>query len=271
MPTDLRPEGTPTSLDDINAAAREEVPGGSVLVETARPPASAVRLARTAGLLYLAVAILGGFAQFVRVSVYAPGDAAATTANLVANQTLVRLSLAADLVQAMTWLVMAVVLYRLMSHAGRNLARAMVAFVAVSAAIATLNMVHQLGALLVATEPSYAAAFGVDGAQSLVLLLMDLQHYGYLIAQLTWLWLFALGLLGLRSGLFPKWLSLLLMTATVCYVVDSLTRFTAPALADTSAAVFLLPEILCEVALLAYLLIKGVRMPQVADLTATTR
>ena len=259
MPTDLRPEGTPTSHKSVNAVAPDQISDGSVVAPNGRPPASAVRLARTAGLLYLAVAILGGFAQFVRVSVYAPGDAAATTANIVANQTLVRFSFAADLVQAMVWLVMAVVLYRLMSHAGRNLARAMVVFVAVSAAIA------------VATEPSYAAAFGVDGGHALVLLLMDLQHYGYLIAQLTWLWLFALGLLGLRSGLFPKWLSLLLMTATVCYVADSLTRFTAPALADTSAAVFLLPEILCEVALLAYLLIKGVRTPQVAGLTASTR
>lgn len=271
MPTDLRPEGTPTSHKSVNAVAPDQISDGSVVAPNGRPPASAVRLARTAGLLYLAVAILGGFAQFVRVSVYAPGDAAATTANIVANQTLIRFSFAADLVQAMVWLVMAVVLYRLMSHAGRNLARAMVVFVAVSAAIATLNMVHQIGALLVATEPSYAAAFGVDGGHALVLLLMDLQHYGYLIAQLTWLWLFALGLLGLRSGLFPKWLSVLLMTATVCYVADSLTRFTAPALADTSAAVFLLPEILCEVALLAYLLIKGVRTPQVAGRTASTR
>ena len=271
MPTDLRPEGTPTSHKSVNAVAPDQISDGSVVAPNGRPPASAVRLARTAGLLYLAVAILGGFAQFVRVSVYAPGDAAATTANIVANQTLIRFSFAADLVQAMVWLVMAVVLYRLMSHAGRNLARAMVVFVAVSAAIATLNMVHQIGALLVATAPSYAAALrcrrgpragpAPDGSAALrvpdrpVVLAVALRPRSA----------------RLRSGLFPKWLSVLLMTATVCYVADSLTRFTAPALADTSAAVFLLPEILCEVALLAYLLIKGVRTPQVAGRTASTR
>ena len=81
-------------------------------------------------------------------------------------------------------------------NAGRNIARALVVFVAVSAAITCLNMVHQLGALLVATNSSYVIAFGADGSDALVLLLMDLQHYGYLIAQLTWLWLFALCLLG---------------------------------------------------------------------------
>lgn len=166
------------------------------------------------------------------------------------------------LVQALVWLILAVTLYRLLAHAGRSIARAMVVFVSVSAAIASLNMVNQFGALLVATNDSYITAFGVDGSNALVLLLMDLQHYGYLIAQLGWLWLFALGLLGYRSGMFPTWLSFLLMLGTVCYVVDALTRFLAPSFADTSAAIFVLPEIVCEVSLLAYLLIRGVRTPQ---------
>jgi hypothetical protein len=91
---------------------------------------------------------------------------------------------------------------------------------------------------------------------------MDLQHYGYLISQFTWLWLFALGLLGYRSGLFPRWLSFLLMLATVCYVIDALVRFLAPSFESTSAAVFVLPEIICEVSLLAYLLIRGVKTPR---------
>ena len=239
-------------------------------LEADRPPASPVRLARMAGLLYLVVAVFGAFAMIVRVNVYEPGDAAATSANLIANATLVRLSFAADLIQALVWLVLAVTLYRLLAHAGRSIARAMVVFVTVSAAITSLNMLNQLGALLVATNPSYATAFGVDGANALVLLLMDLQHYGYLIAQLAWLWLFALGLLGYRSGMFPNWLSFLLMLGTVVYVVDALTRFLVPSVADTSAAIFVVPEIVCEVALLAFLLIKGVRTPQRAPAPQAT-
>lgn len=233
-------------------------------------PAAAVHLARTAGLLYLVVAILGGFAQIVRVSVYKPGNAAATASNLVANATLVRLSFVADLIQGLVWLIMAVTLYRLLSHAGRNSARALVVFVAVSVAIATLNLVHQFGALLVATNSYYATALGARGAHSLALLLMDLQHYGYLIAQVTWLWLFVLGWLGYRSGMFPKWLSFLLMLGTVCYVVDGMTQFLAPSAASTSAAIFVLPEIICEVSLLAYLLIKGVRTPRAVPLVPVT-
>jgi hypothetical protein len=262
MTTDLQQgadAAEPTNAADagVQSHMRDQLPMGV----NRRPPASPVRMARVAGLLYLVIAVFGGFAQAVRVSVYKPDDAAATAANLVANATLVRLSFVADVVQTLVWLIMAVILYRLFEHAGRNVARAMVLFVAVSAAIASLNMVNQLGAVLVATNHSYVTAFGVDGSNALVLLLMDLQHYGYLIAQLGWLWLFALGLLGYRSGMFPRWLSFLLMLGTVCYVTDALTRFLAPSFADTSAVIFVVPEIVCEVALLAYLLIKGVRTP----------
>jgi hypothetical protein len=174
--------------------------GGAGVDDHARGPVSPARLARTAGLLYLVVAVLGAFAQIVRVNVYEPGNAA-----------------------AMVGLILAATLYRLLAHAGRSIARTMVAFVAVSVAIACLNMVDQLGAVLVATNHSYASAFGGEGSHAVVLRLMDLQHYGYLTAQLTWLWLFALGLLGYRSGMFPKWLSVLLMAGTVCYVSDATT------------------------------------------------
>ena len=57
----------------------------SDVLNPGRTQASSVRLARVAGLLYLVVAIFGGFAQIVRVNVYVPGDADTTTANIVAN------------------------------------------------------------------------------------------------------------------------------------------------------------------------------------------
>jgi Domain of unknown function (DUF4386) len=271
MTTDLQPGPDATGSKPTADTTLQRVMGDHLPPDgNPPPPTVAVRLARIAGLLYLVMAIFGGFAQVVRLKVYEPGEAAATAANVVANATLVRLSFVADLVQALVWLVLAVTLYRLLAHAGRNLARAMVVFVGVSVAISCLNMVHQLGALLVATDNSYATALGADGSHALVLLLMDLQHYGYLIAQLTWLWLFALGLLGYRSGMFPKWLSFLLMLGTVCYVVDALTRFLAPTFANTSASIFVLPETVCELALLAYLLVKGVRTPRPATLGPVT-
>ena len=58
------------------------------------------RLAGIADLLYLVVAIFGGFAHgFVYPKVYAAGDAATTAKNLLANFGLVRIGVVADLIQ----------------------------------------------------------------------------------------------------------------------------------------------------------------------------
>ena len=62
------------------------------------------RLARIAGILYLLVAIFGGFALgFVYPRIYVAGDAATTAGNLRANSGLVRSGVAADLFQATLW------------------------------------------------------------------------------------------------------------------------------------------------------------------------
>src|SRR5437016_7110032 len=57
------------------------------------------RLARIAGVFYLLVGIFGGFAEgFVDPKMYVAGDAAATTANVLANSVLVRMGGVAHLV-----------------------------------------------------------------------------------------------------------------------------------------------------------------------------
>lgn len=232
---------------------------------------SQVRLARGAGLYYLAVAILGGFAHgYVRARVYVADDAATTADNLAANTQLVRIGFAADLAQATLMLFVVLALYRLLGHVSKPLARAMVAFVVVSVAITCLNMLNQLGALLVATDASYASAFGEEGSDTLVLLLLDLQHNGYLIAQIFFgLWLFPLGLLAYRSVLFPRLIGALLMLGSVSYLIDVVLHFLVPDLADAVSAPILIPVvILAEVSMLGYLLIKGVRAPCPDDAAA---
>ncbi len=188
------------------------------------------RLARIAGLLYLTVAIFGGFAfGFVLAKVYAPGDGATTAANVLANAGLVRLGVVADLIQATVMAFLAMTLYRLLKHVNQNAASAMVILAAIATTIMCLNNVFQVAALLVATNGSYATAFGAQGANALVLLLLDMQHYGFLIAQIFFgLWLAPMGYLAYKSGMFPKALGVVLVVAAVCYLVDVLARFLVP-------------------------------------------
>jgi hypothetical protein len=65
------------------------------------------RLARIAGVLYLIVAIFAAYAFSVITGLYVAGDAAATAANVVANSGLVRMAVVFDLIQATTWVFLA--------------------------------------------------------------------------------------------------------------------------------------------------------------------
>src|SRR4051812_5732333 len=225
--------------------------------------ASPKRLARIAGLFYLAVAIFGGFAEgFVDPKMYVAGDAAATAGNVVANAGVVRLGVVAHLLDGAFFIFTALTLYILLKHVQKSVARAMVVLVALASGIICLNAVFQFEALRVATDNSYAAAFGIAGANALVLLLLDIQHYGTLTAQVFFgLWLAPLGYLAYKSGLFPKTLGVVLVAATVSYLLDVLAAFLVPNFATQIHPFLTIVPIIAEIWLLLYLLVKGVRVP----------
>ena len=222
------------------------------------------RLARIAGLLYLINGIVAGFAYgFVVTRMYVPGNASATAGNVLANQGLVRLGVVADLFQATEWIFLAMALYLLLQHVHQNAGRAMVVLVAIGAAITCLNDVFEFVAVRVATDGSYAAAFGATGSNALVLLLFDIQHYGFLIAQIFFgLWLMPLGFLAYRSGMFPKALGVLLNVAGICYLVDMLVLFLVPDLGKQVNPFLVIPPTIAEMWMALYLLVKGVGSPR---------
>src|SRR5262249_47459593 len=142
-------------------------------------------LARSAGLLYLLVGVSGGFAEgFVAPKMYVAGNAAATVGNVVANAVLVRLGSIADLVDQTLFVLLALTLYLLLKHVHQSAARAMVVLVALASGITCLNTVFEFEGLRVATGAVDLSAIGTAGSRALVLLLLDAQHYGLLIAQI---------------------------------------------------------------------------------------
>jgi hypothetical protein len=226
------------------------------------------RLARIAGLLYLLVGIFGGFAEgFVEPKMYVAGDAAATAANLVANAGLVRVGVVADLLDQTVFLFLALTLYQLLKHVNQSVARAMVVLVALASGITCLNTVFEFEGLRVATGAVNLADLGTAGSNAVVLLLLDTQHYGILVAQIFFgLWLVPLGYLAYRSGMFPRWLGGVLVAGGACYLVDLLAAFLVPELGDRIHTFVVIPPAIAEIAMVLYLLIKGVRSsPQTID------
>lgn len=225
------------------------------------------RLARIAGALYLLVAIFGGFAEgFVEPRMYVAGDAAATARNLVANSGLVRLAVISDLFQATIFVFVGMSLYLLLRHVHEYAARAMVVFVVISVCVMLLNAVFEYEGLRAATGAVSLSALGTSGSNTLVLLLLDLQHYGLLIAQIFFgLWLVPLGYLAYKSGWFPKTLSVLLVVGGACYLVDMLTAFGIPALSHHIHGFVVIPSAVAELWMVGYLLVIGIKKAKTGE------
>jgi hypothetical protein len=218
-------------------------------------------LARIAGILYLLVGIFGGFAQgFVYPKMYVAGDAAVTARNLIANSGLVRIGVVADFFDNITWVFLALILYRLLKHVSKSAARAMVVLVAIGASITILNAVFEFEALRVATGAVNLSGFGAAGSNALALLLVDAQHYGLLTAQIFFgLWLVPLGYLAYRSGWFPKTLGVGLIVGAAGYLADVLAAFLVPDLGKAIHGYVTIPSAVAEIWMVGYLLVIGVK------------
>jgi hypothetical protein len=144
----------------------------------------------------------------------------------------------------------------------------MVVLVAVGAGIVCLNDVFQFEGVRVATDGSYRAAFGSAGSSALVLFLLEIHHYGFLIAQIFFgLWLVPLGYLACRSGLFPKALGVALIAGGACYLVGMLAVFLVPDFGEKINPLVTIPSAIAEIWMVLYLLVVGIRTQEPGERT----
>jgi hypothetical protein len=100
-----------------------------------------------------------------------------------------------------------------------------------------------------------------------VLVLLDTQHFGFLIAQIFFgLWLVPLGYLAYKSGMFPQALGVLLIAGGACYLVGTLAAFLAPGAGQQINTFITIPSAIAEVWMVLYLLVIGVKTVEPDDL-----
>jgi hypothetical protein len=225
------------------------------------------RLGRIAGVLYLLVAISGGFAEgYVEPKMYVAANAAATAGNVIANSGLVRLGVVADLFDATVFLFLALTLYILLKEVHKSTARAMLVLVALAVGLTSSAALFEFEGLRVATGAVNLSAVGTAGSNAQVLLLLDAQHYGLLIAQIFFgLWLAPLGYLAYKSGMFFKPLAVLLVVGTAGYLVDTLAAFAFPDLGSALHGYITIPSAIAELWMVGYLLVIGVKTAKTSE------
>ncbi|WP_108814816.1 DUF4386 domain-containing protein [Loktanella sp. Alg231-35] len=225
--------------------------------------------ARTAGALYLAIAVCGGFSiGYVPMQIVA-GDAATSSANLLANQGLFRLGLIADSLVILFELALTAILYQMFRHVGPKMA--MVALIS-RAGMITVMGINML--LWVMPYILLSRSTGWETAQlhALVQMFFDAHATGVFVWQLFFgAHLLALGWLILKSDVVPRLLGWGLFVGAFGYLLQGIVEltFTNIAALDYSYIALLVIVTISEISFGLWLLIRRSRTsPQFTPATA---
>jgi hypothetical protein len=219
------------------------------------------KTARIAGVIYLSMVIIAPFSMiYVPEKLVVRGNAAATAENILAHETLFRLSIIGDLVGHVIFICLALALYRLLSGVNKSWAGTMVAFVLVSAAIGFFNTLNNLAALVLFRGADFLSVFDKRQLDALAYFFLRLNSQGTFTNEIFWgLWLLPFGLLVFRSGFLPRFLGVWLMISCFFWVALSVIALLFPTYYD---AAFRLaqPFLFSELAMVLWLLIKGAKV-----------
>src|SRR5438093_8929190 len=216
------------------------------------------KAARVAGAIYASMVVTGPFSLiYVPNKLIVRGDAAATADNILAHETMFRLSIFGDLIGQVIFICLGIALYRLLSKVNKIWAALMVAFVLVSAAVGFLDTLNNIAALILFRGGEFLTIFDKPQRDALAMFFLRLHSQGISIDEIFWgVWLFPFGLLVFRSGFLPRWLGVWLMINCFGYVFLSVISFFFPAY-DDKAFLYLQPVLFGELAIMFYLVIRG--------------
>lgn len=186
------------------------------------------KYSQLAGLLYLIIAIVGGFSiGIMPAEIVAEGDAAQTFQNLTDHQELFRWGIAGDIVVLVFETLLTVMLFQLFkSFSPTGMKVATYARLAM-AIIMGLNLINYMIPAILMNQPDHLASFSSDQLESFTLLFFKVHKYGELAWQIFFaIHLFTLGYVIRKSGKAPKWLGLVMLIGGIGYGGDCFIQFT---------------------------------------------
>jgi Domain of unknown function (DUF4386) len=216
------------------------------------------KAARIAGAIYLSFVLVAPFSMlYVPGQLIVRGNAAATADNILAHETMFRLSILGDLIGQVIFICLAIALYRLLGNVNKIWALLMVSLVSVSAAVGFLNALNNIAAVILFRGGEFLTVFDKPQRDALAMLFLRLHSHGEFISEIFWgVWLFPFGLLVFRSGFLPRFLGVWLLIACFAWIAVSITAQFFPQNYG-SAFAWLQPAFFAEMAIMLWLLIRG--------------
>lgn len=218
------------------------------------------RLARTVGVLYLALFFVGPVAFLVgKTNLVVDGDAATTAANIAASESLFRISMAAEAIVFVIEIVTSALLYVLFRPVSRHWSMAAMLARFGQAVVQAVNLLWSALALGLVGGAGAVAGLETGQREALALLFMDANGFMIHVWGLFFgVHLAILGWLVARSGFLPTWLGWLLTVASVGYLLEGGGAILLPGAAAVLATLVLILSIPGELAFTFWLLARGV-------------
>jgi hypothetical protein len=214
--------------------------------------------ARAAGVLYLMTILTGTSALIINSRLIVSGDAAATAANILAQEPLYRLGFVYDLVAGICYIAVTALLYGLFKPVNRNVSLLAALFSLAGCTCGALSGLFQLAPLAVLKGGPYLIVFSGKQLQALAFLLLKLRGQTSNIAFVFFgLYCLLIGFLIFRSTFLPRTLGVLMAIAGACWLTSSFASFLSPPFA-TLLSPYIAAGGLGEAALTLWLLVIGV-------------
>jgi hypothetical protein len=220
-------------------------------------PASVQRYARAAGVLFLFSLIAGGFGEaYVPAQLIVSSDAAATARNMKTLEPLFRMGFAGYLVEAVSDVVLSLILYVLLRPVRREIALLAAFFGLVGTAVFAGSELFYLAPALILGSASYLTTFTPDQLNTLALLSFKLFVHGGAMFTVFYgtAWVLR-GYLIFQSGYLPKFLGVLMTLGGLAFIARNFLLVLAPGYAPGSLLILMLPG---AVSLTVWLLVRGV-------------
>jgi len=226
------------------------------------------KTARIAGVLYLIVAIAAFFGpMYVLPSLLVPGDATTTANNIMASESLFRAGIVSYLIIFLSEIVLSVILYVLLKPVSKTLALVATFFRLAMTTIHGINLLNQFFAMLLLSGADYLTVFETDQLHALVMLFLNAHEKGWSIGLAFFSFhVFFLGYLVFKSGYLPRILGVILILASLSYLIDSFANFLLLNYEHYEAIfalVVFVPAFIAELSLCLWLLWKGGRIPEI--------
>lgn len=167
--------------------------------------------------------------QYVRPKLIVFGDAATTVNNIMAHEFLFRMGIVSHLFAQVFLLLFGMTVVRLFQGVNKTWATIFWTSILMTVAITVVNTLNYVAPLVVLSKADYLNVFQQEQLHAIVMIFLRLSNFGQALYEIFWgSYLFAFGLLIIKSRFIPRILGMLMIVGSIGFPINTFTKLLVP-------------------------------------------